>query len=301
MRGGGLQTMAAAAPVSPYLVLALGVVAVSFASPLIKMSDAPALMIAMYRLLFATLALSPVTLVRGRAELSRLQKRDFLLALTAGVFLALHFYSWITSLKYTSIASSVVLVTLQPLFVVVGAYLLFGERVSARAAAGGVVALAGSLLIGMADLGKGRQELFGDFLALVGAAMVAAYFLIGRDLRRRLTLLPYVTLVYGAAAVLLVVLAIAGGERFWPYSARNWAIFLALALVPNLVGHSSYNWSLRYLPASVVAVAGLGEPVGASVLAAVTLGEVPGLLQVVGGVITITGVYVFVQNQSAER
>lgn len=293
--------MAAAAPVSPYLVLALGVVAVSFASPLIKMSDAPALMIAMYRLLFATLALSPVTLVRGRAELSRLQKRDFLLALTAGVFLALHFYSWITSLKYTSIASSVVLVTLQPLFVVVGAYLLFGERVSARAAAGGVVALAGSLLIGMADLGKGRQELFGDFLALVGAAMVAAYFLIGRDLRRRLTLLPYVTLVYGAAAVLLVVLAIAGGERFWPYSARNWAIFLALALVPNLVGHSSYNWSLRYLPASVVAVAGLGEPVGASVLAAVTLGEVPGLLQVVGGVITITGVYVFVQNQSAER
>lgn len=285
--------------VSPYLVLGLGIVAVSFASPLIKMSDAPALVIAMYRLVFSTAVLLPLVLggKATRSELAGLGRRDLFLALAAGVFLALHFYSWITSLKYTSIASSVVLVTLQPLFVVAGAYLLFGERITAKAAAGGALALAGSLLIGVGDLGKGAGNLYGDFLALVGAVMVAAYFLIGRDLRRRLTLLPYVTLVYGAAAAVLVLLALAGGERFWPYAREDWAVFVALALVPNLIGHSSYNWALRYLPAGVVSVASLGEPVGASLLAVAMLGEFPGVVQVAGGAMAVFGVYLFVRNQ----
>jgi len=286
--------------VNPYLAVLLGVAALSTASILVKLASAPPLVVAFYRLGFTTLLLSPFALnAQGRRELSSVSRCDLAWAALAGTFLALHFAVWITSLQFTSVASSTVLVTLQPLFVLSGGFLVLKERVGQRALLGAGICLVGSLLIGLNDFRIGGEALYGDLLAFSGAFFVAVYVMIGRRLRMRISLFPYVFTVYGAAAVVLLALALGSGTALYPYPPLDWVWFLGLAVLPTILGHTVFNWALRYVRAAVVSVSVLGEPVGASILAYFIFGEVPGVLQLMGGAVIIGGLSLFIG--AAER
>ncbi|NLI11203.1 MAG: DMT family transporter [Peptococcaceae bacterium] len=283
--------------INPLAAVLLGVAAVAFSSIFTKLATAPPLVIAFYRLAFTVALLAPLALnAGGRQELRGIKRRDLGMAALAGAFLALHFSVWITSLNYTSVASSTVLVTMQPLFVVTGGVLLLKEKIGIRGLAGAAIALAGSVLIGINDFQLGGTALKGDILAFSGAFFVAVYVMIGRKLRSGLSLFPYVFVVFGSAAAVLLIFNLAAGTRFYPYPAFDWLWFFALAVVPTILGHTVFNWALRYVKAVVVSVSILGEPVGATILAYFIFQEIPGLLQVAGGITVIFGLCVFISS-----
>jgi len=287
--------------INPHLAVVLSVLAVSFGSIFIKAADAPPLIVAVYRLGFTVLLLAPVTLVTSWQELRTMRRRDFLLACGAGLLLALHFATWITSLSYTSIASSTVLVDMHPLFAIAGGYLFFQEKISVRGMIGAAMALAGSIVIGFGDFSVGGKALYGDFLAFAGAFFVAGYMLVGRGVRNRLSLFPYIIVVYSVAMVLLILGALALRLPFYPYPPVTWLMFLLLAVFPTIFGHTVFNWALRYVNASVVSVSILGEPVGASILAYFFFQQVPTAAQVMGGLLIICGLVVFIFSSTANN
>jgi drug/metabolite transporter (DMT)-like permease len=277
-------------------VLALGVCAVSTATLLIREADAPAIVIAAARLGLASLpllAFSAVQRMRGvsRDETLGAGSRRTGLILVAGVFLALHFGFWVASVKQTSIVTTVVLVTMQPLFVALMARPLLGERPHRDTWVGIALATAGAAVMVAADAGSGSDTLLGDLYAVLGAVFVSGYVLAGRQVMGSgLGWLPYVTRVYSVAAVILVAAALVAGETFTGYSTRTYGIFVLLALAPQLIGHTAINRSLGYLPAATVAVAILGEPVGATILGAMFLDETPTALQMAGALLVLSGV-----------
>ncbi|MEW6033863.1 MAG: DMT family transporter [Chloroflexota bacterium] len=275
-----------------YLVLALGVVSVSFAAVFIRLAEAPPLVIAAYRLGLASLVVVPAAWIRSPGEIHRLSGQDVLLALLSGFFLALHFGLWIASLSYTTVASSVVLVTANPIFVAVASRFLFHEKLGRQTIAGIIVCLFGAALIGYGDWRLGSRELLGDALAFLGALAVAGYLLIGHRLRRTTGLLTYASLVYVSAAVVLLLATLLSGHRLAGYSPTTYLMLLLLAVVPQLMGHLSLLWALRFVPATLVAVAVLGEPVGATVLAFLVLHEAPSPTTVIGGIVLLAGIFV---------
>lgn len=282
------MTTAAAPRTLPALALAIGVLAVSGASILVRAAQAPAAAIAFWRLLLTALILLPFSLWLhgGRVALSR---SDVGACLGSGAFLALHFVSWISSLQYTTVAASVVLVSMHPVFVLAAERFLLAEPVPPRRAAGAVLALVGTAVLASGEVSAEGQALLGDLLALLGAACMAGYLLIGRSVRRRLPVLVYATLVYGVAAALILLGLVVAGIPVTGYPWRTYAVFAGLALLPTIFGHTVFNWVLAYLPAGVVSVAALGEPVGAALLAWLLLGERPGVQQLVGGVAILAG------------
>lgn len=284
-----------------YAGLLVGVVAVSWAAIFIRLADAPALSIAAWRLLLAALPVAAVAMLRHRKELLRLGGRDRLLLAVSGIALALHFATWIASLDRTTVASSVALVTTQPIWVALLAAAVLGERVSRRSALAIAVATAGGVIIGGADIAVSGSALIGDALAVIGAVCAAVYFVAGRRARPTLSLAGYVGVVYSIAAVALIAGAAAGRQPLTGFSARTWLMLALLALVPQLIGHSLLNWSLRYLSAPLVSVAILGEPVISTVLAIPILGEQPGPLRIAGAAITLLGVYLAIRAESTTQ
>lgn len=280
--------------VNPYLAIFFGVIAVSFSSLFVRLTSAPALMIATYRLLFTFLVLVPFSLGK-LSDLRAMGAKRLLLAATGGLFLALHFVTWFISLNYTSVASSVVLVTTQPIFVVLGSLLFFKERIPRLALLGGGLAIAGSVIIGAADFQVGPKALFGDMLALLAAIMISGYLLIGRHLRKDVPLEAFTAVTYGTSSLALIITALATHTPFTGYPPRDWLLFAALALVCTVMGHTVFSWVLRYVQASVVSVSILGEPLGAILWASVFLGEPPTLRQIIGGAVIFSGLYLFTQ------
>jgi len=279
--------------VNPYLAVLVGVFAVSFSALFVRLATAPALIIATYRLLFTFLILAPYTLLRHRSDLVTTSWRQRGLAAASGVCLALHLATWFLSLRYTSVASSVVLVTTQPVFVVIGSWIFFKEKVSRFAMMGGALALFGSVIIGAADFQIGREALLGDLLALAAAVLVSGYLLIGRRLRGGVSLPSYTFYTYGSSALVLIIASVASGTPFAPYPPRDWILFMALAIVCTVIGHTVFNWVLRYVQASVVSVSVLGEPLGAILWASIFLREYPTLRQTIGACFIFTGLLVF--------
>jgi drug/metabolite transporter (DMT)-like permease len=298
----------------PFAILG-AILAVSTASIFIRFAqrEAPSLVIAAFRLTFASLILAPIALTRHRAELRTLTRRELLLALLSGIFLALHFATWITSLEYTTIASSVVLVSTSPLWVALLAPLVLRERLTRAVLVGMLLALTGGVVIALSDacvwqtglscpslaeFMKGKAFL-GNFLALAGAWMVAGYLLIGRRLRAKMSLVPYIFVVYSMAAVALIVIMFAAGETPLGYPPLTYVWMLLLALVPQLIGHSTYNWALRYMPAALVAVTTLGEPIGSTILAYFILQEAPTWIKLGGAGMILAGIYIASRGKSA--
>jgi len=283
-------------PALPYAVLAAGVLVVSSASILIRFAQGlgvPSLSLAAWRLTLAALILTPFVLARSRDEIANLTPRDAGLAALAGAFLAIHFATWIASLAYTSVAASTVLVTTNPIWIAAVSWLLFRERPGAGLAVGIALAIAGSVAIftGGGASPAGANPVLGNTLALIGSVMVSGYLLIGRSLRRRLSLLAYIWLVYGAAAGVLLLAVLATGGPMLGFAAAAYAVLLALAVGPQLAGHTAFNWALRYLSPAFIAIAILGEPVGAALLAFLILGERVAPLELAGFVLLLLGIY----------
>ncbi len=280
--------------VPAYLGVGFGVLNVSAAAILIRLAQtgAHSLVIAAWRLTLASLILAPIALVTRRRELRQIAPRDWLLMLAAGLLLAIHFATWISSLAHTSVAASVMLVSTTPIFVGIASHLLLHERHSRAMIVALVIAASGSAIIALSDLGKGSHHLWGDVLALAGAITGAGYFLIGRRLRVRLSLLAYVFPVYTIAAVILLVLMLASGLPPFPEQPQTWFWILLMAIGPQILGHSSLNWALRYLSATYVTVATLCEPIGSTLLAWWLLEEIPSALTLVGGGLILLAVVV---------
>jgi drug/metabolite transporter (DMT)-like permease len=280
--------------VPPAAALATAVVAVSAGAILVRLSEAPSAVAAFYRVLFTTLPLLPVAVWRYRTEFARIERRDFAFATLSGVALALHFAAWFESLEWTSVAASVTLVQAQPVFVALGAWLLLRERVTHRMVVGIAVAVAGMVAMSVGDfLGGilvGPRPLYGNGLALFGAVTAAGYVLAGRSLRQRVSLVPYVVVVYGVCTASLLALVLAEGHPLTGYPAREWALFAGLALGPGLLGHTVLNWALAHVDSSVASVSLLGEPVGATLLAFLFLSEVPTAVTLGGGAVVLAGI-----------
>lgn len=290
------------------LAIFIAILAVSTASIFIKLAqaEAPSLVIAAVRLTLASLALAPFALVRHKEELRSLTRREWTLAALAGLFLSVHFAAWITSLEYTTIVSSVVLVSTGPLWVALLSPVFLKETPTRWVWIGMTLALLGGIVVGLgdscaltdsrlacpplADLLAG-SAFFGNFLALLGAWTVAGYLMIGRRLRARVSLVPYIFVVYGIAAGALIVYMLSAGETPFGYPPVTYLWMLCLALIPQLVGHSTYNWALRHMPASLVSVTTLGEPIGSAILAMIILNEIPSAMTLIGGALILAGIY----------
>ncbi len=274
------------------LVLSLGVFVVSWAAVLIRWAGgAPALVIAAGRLTLASLVLTPIAFFRGvHRELAILRRRDLLLALLSGLALAAHFASWISSLSLTTVASSVALVSTNPLWVGLAGHFWLRERLSRSTSLAILLAMVGSALIGYGDLALSREALWGDLLALIGAMTGSVYFLLGRDLRQRLSILAYIWPVYATAALALLLVCLLTGRPLLGYMPGTYGFLLLLAIGPQLLGHSSLNYALEHLSAVFVTIAILGEPIGSALLALLLLGEVPPWTSLVGGGLVLTGI-----------
>ncbi len=291
-------------------MLALSLIGISFAAPLIRLSAADPLVIATWRLGFSLLIVAVALVLSGSwREWRTLAAADYALAAGAGVLLAVHFWSWNASLRLTSVAASVALVNMQPVIIAAASAVWLRESPSARQWTGIGLAVVGALVVGVADVpgglgaigpallgggdgNSGSRALLGDALALLGAATAAGYYLIGRRLRQGLGIWPYVALVYGAAFVTCIGLAGMMQQPLLGQPPRELAIFAGLAAGPMLIGHTGMNWALGHLPAFVVNLTTLGEPIGATILAAVLPGisEVPGPLTFAGGGVLLVGV-----------
>ncbi len=279
----------------PYFVLLAGVLIVSTAAVLITAAiDAgtPPITIAAGRLTFAAVILTPIAWGTRGQELQRIAHRDWWLGLASGAFLAVHFAAWISSLDYTSVASSTALVTTNPMFVALASWLIFRERLPLGVWLGVLLTVLGSTLIGLSDQGggSGSNPLLGDMLALLGAVCASGYFLVGRALRTRLSILPYIWLVYSSAAVILVAWMALAGQSLLGLPPAVYLLLLGLAVGPQLLGHTAFNWAIKYVSATLVTVAILGEPIGSALLAYLLLQQRVEPLQLLGGAVLLGGI-----------
>jgi drug/metabolite transporter (DMT)-like permease len=289
------------------LVLLGGVLLVASASIMIRQAQqlgVPSPAIAAGRLGLAALILAPITFVRARPELRRLRRRDLLLGICSGIFLALHFSAWIRSLEYTSVASSSALVATNPLWIALASVLLFRQRISVPTWLGVLITIGGSVLIAVSDSNGagGSHALLGDGLALLGALAGSGYFLVGSRLQRRLSTLAYIWLVYTSAAVILILVALGSGgwgfeQAGMSFSPVAYLLLLGLAVGPQLLGHTAFNWSLRHLSATFVAIATLGEPIGAALLALLFFKQGFQPIQLLGFVVLLTGIAVAARGE----
>ena len=291
----------------PFAII-IAVLAVSTASIFIRFAQndgAPSLVIAALRLGFATVLLAPIALTKHLEEIKRFTLNEIMLGIFSGIFLAVHFATWISSLEYTSVASSVVFVSTGPLWVALLSPLLMKEHLARTAIFGLGLSLAGGTIIGLSDacvwdaglscpalqdVMQGRA-MWGNFLALLGALTVTGYLIIGRKLRSRVSLVPYIFMVYGMAAIALIVIMLVSGNSPFGFAPKTYGWIFLLAALPQLIGHSTYNWALKYLPAALVAVMTLGEPIGSAILAFFILNETPTLATLIGGALILAGIY----------
>jgi drug/metabolite transporter (DMT)-like permease len=275
-------------------VMLSGIAAISFAAVLIKSCQASPLAIALYRLGISTLILLPVFV--AKKGFKDLLPSHILWASLSGLFLSLHFILWIYSLNYTSVASSVVFVTTNPLFVSLLGWLLFREKPGVRIFFAIILVLLGGGLIAGRSALSGSAN-FGNLLALGGAVMASCYLLVGRYLRTRIGVLPYITLCYGTTSIILLAASLTFGIRLWGFDGRTWMFFLLLALGPQLIGHSSFNWGLKYFSTPKIAMLIITEPVGSALLAWAILKQMPTLFEMLGGFLILAGVYMTVSEK----
>jgi drug/metabolite transporter (DMT)-like permease len=304
-------------PIPPFVAILFGILAVSTASIFIRFAqkEAASLAIAAWRLTIASIILVPVAASTHKRELTSLSRDELLLALLSGVFLALHFATWITSLQYTTVASSVVLVSTIPLWVALLSPITIKEPIRQAVLIGLVLALLGGVVVGISDTCSlsasgitcpslavfmhGRAFL-GDLLAVCGAIAGAGYLLIGRKLRSKMSLVSYISLVYGMAAIVLVIIMFSAGESPFGYSPQIYLWLILLGLVPQLIGHSTFNWALGYLSAAYVSITLLGEPIGSTILAYFILQEKPTLIKLIGGGMILIGIYIASRSEAGK-
>jgi drug/metabolite transporter (DMT)-like permease len=279
-------------PINPLIILAIGILGVSTGAIFARLADAPALVTAAYRLGLASLILIPLATWKARDELRSLSFQDIGLAVISGFFLALHFASWISSLDYTAIANSVVLVNTIPLWVGLLTPIITRDRLTRATIVSIAVSVIGGVIIGFGDFASDGQALLGDFLAVIGAICAALYLLLGRKLRPKLSLLSYIAICYGSAALFLWMAVLALQLPVSGYSTQTIGAFWAMALVSQIIGHSSYNWALKWFSTGFIAVALLGEPIGSTIMAYLIFDEGLTWSKFIGGIFILSAIYI---------
>ncbi|MDP4087008.1 MAG: DMT family transporter [Bacillota bacterium] len=288
--------------INPYAALVVGVISVSASAIFVKLCSSPSGVIAFYRLFFSVVFMLPVILSKRYIKEFRLiSKKDWFFSGIAGVLLAFHFILWFESLNYTSVASSTVLVTLQPIFAFVGTYFFFKEKLSVMAFISGLIAVLGSVIISWGDFRISGTALFGDILAIIACAFITGYLLFGQTVRKRLSLITYTFVVYFMSAFTLLIYVLITNHKILPDTNGDWIYFILLALLPNLLGHTLFNWSLKWLSTSTISMAILFEPVGATILAYFLLNEHTVWSQISGGIIVIAGISLFILNERKNK
>lgn len=283
------------------LILLIGVIGISFSSILVKYASAPSAVLALYRMAFTTLCLAPIVLIRHREELKNLSLKNIICCLISGFFLACHFTCYFESLRYTSVASSTVLVDTEVFFICIFSYLIFHEKVSHRGKIGIAITFFGSVLLALADRSGGSRILYGDFLALAGACFVAVYTMIGSRQRKGLSTTLYTFFVYGMTTLTLFCFNLFSKTPVTGYGELNYLLGFLLCLFSTLLGHSILNWGLKYVPASLISNIKLGEPVVASILALLLFGQIPKALQIGGGILVIAGIYIYLNAIPSQK
>jgi drug/metabolite transporter (DMT)-like permease len=277
--------------------MVLGVLAMTWAAILVRWAEAPALSIAFWRMALATACLGAFCAV-GRVKFWRSWRGiDWWTGAGAALLLALHFGFWISSLEYTTVAASGVMVSTQPVFVAILGRAFLRERPSRGAWAGIGLAIAGTGIIAGTDFAFDRRALLGDLLALLGALWISGYYVLARFLRATKDLVPYITVIYALTAAWLLVGALGAGSSLAGWSGGTWAALAGLAVVPTVLGHSSMNYALRYMPAFRVNIAILGEPMGSALWAALLLSERPGAGTWVGGALILAGIFLTLERK----
>jgi drug/metabolite transporter (DMT)-like permease len=281
--------------------MAAGVLAITWAAVLVRWADAPAMSIAFWRMALATACLAVYCAV-ARVRFWRAWRGiDWWTGAGAALLLALHFGFWISSLDYTSVAASGVLVSTQPVFVAILGRALLNERPT-RAAWGGIaLAIAGTVVIAGADFALDRRAVLGDLLALLGAVWISGYYILAKMLRASKDLVSYVAVIYAMTAGWLLVGALASGSELAGWGTGTWAALAGLALGPTILGHSSLNYALRYMPAFKVNIAILGEPVGAAAWAWLLLSERPSPATWIGGALILIGIFVTLERRAVRE
>ncbi len=281
--------------IKPYLILFAGVFALSTSAIWVKLAKAPSAVIAFYRLLLAALILLPFLLLKKErvAELKSITKQQLGRVAAAGFFLALHYVLWFESLRYTSTASSTVIVCLQPLFSLAIERFIAHKRVRPSALIGCIVALCGCVIIGLGDFRISGESLLGDILAFVAAGVIAVYYFVGENVRREMSALTYSTAAYLISAAMLLVYSLLRGDPLGGFDANTWWCFAGIAVVATIGGQFIFNLLLKNLPASAVTMGILGEPIGTCILAFLILGEGMSLRQLIGFAVIMLGMVIF--------
>jgi drug/metabolite transporter (DMT)-like permease len=261
------------------------------------MADAPSSIVAFYRLLFTVILLFPFFLKGSTKELKFVTKRLFILSILSGIFLALHFYAFMASLNYTSVTSSTILVTIHPIFVGLGSFYFLKEKLSFGFVKAVLITLLGGIVISISDASQGSSALLGDILAFLGALLMTLYMLIGRVVRQEVAVTTYAFLVYSSSTVTLLLINLGINKPFYPYTVKDWILFLAMALICTILGHNTLNWALKYLNPTYISTAILGEPVLATLWALLFLREYPGSFQLIGSAIVIIGLFILIKER----
>ena len=277
------------------LPLTISIIAISFSSIFVKWSDAPASIMAMYRMLFASLLLIPMVW-KNRQELQKINKKTALFLFFSGVFLAFHFVLWFGSLKFTTVASSTIILALQPIISLIGGFFLFKERTTASALLTMGIAIIGAMMIGWGDFGLSQEAMLGDLLSFFSVIAVVGYLLIGQTIVKQLSHWIYSFFVFSFATIVLVIYNVLTGVTLSGYPAKDWGIFILLAIVPT-VSHVINNWLMNYVNATTISMSILGEPVGSTILAYFILGERLTVWQMAGGFIVLIGVFLFLSQK----
>jgi drug/metabolite transporter (DMT)-like permease len=292
-----------------FIILFFGVISISAAAIFIRLAqkEVNSFVIATARMLVSTIPLIPIVLFKHLPEIRKISKKDLILSLLAGFFLAIHFASWITSLEYTTIASSVVIVCTTPIWVTLFGVIFFHEKIEKAILIGIILTLLGGIIIAISENCSSSilhpvcnfemthiagNRVLGNILALLGALMAAGYFMIGKSVRKRISLIPYIFIVYATSAVFLCILILFTRSEIHPYQPLTYLWLILLAVFPQLIGHSLFNWSLKYISATYVAIATMGEPVGSTILAIIIFREIPTPLKVIGAIIILAGIYI---------
>ncbi|MGG0302222.1 DMT family transporter [Bacillus albus] len=290
-------------PILSYCILFFGVFALSTSAIFVKLADATAAIIAFYRLLFAALILLPLLLFNKnkRSELKLVTRRQWVFGFISGLFLAAHYVLWFESLQYTSVASSTVIVTLQPLFSMIGGYFLFKERFTKGAVIGCLIAISGSIVIGWQDFQISGEALYGDILAFIAAGIITAYFFISQHVRKNVSLIPYSVISYGSSACFLGIFAYMQNVSFIHYSTQTWLCFIGLAFVATILGQTIFNWLLKWMSATVISMSILGETIGTCILAYFILNETISIQQALGISIIFIGLALFLLQPNSNK
>ncbi|URJ48993.1 DMT family transporter [Paenibacillus polymyxa] len=275
-------------PFHPYILLLISILSVSISSIMIKSSDTPTSVAGMYRLYMSVLIMLPFVPWKMFRSLE-MNKKDWSTVFIAGLFLGLHFLFWMESLVYTSVASSMVILSLQPLFVMMGSYIMFRERVNILTLLCLIAALVGSIIIAWGDIGISREALIGDGLSLVGTILVSAYMLAGQKVSHKINANVYSVIVFFIGGSVMLVYNLLNHYALIEYGSSDWMYFLLLAVIPTIFGQYIFNLLLKSMGATTVSVGIIGEPVLAIILAYLFLGEIISAFQFIGGIMTLFG------------